>query len=54
MCRKHLNVLVVGIYTLSVGSLVIACLTGTAGLFGVSLGFSLTGIVLCSIISFKN
>ena len=54
MCREHLKLLVVGIYTISIGSLVIACVTGTSGLFGVSLGFSLVGIAVCATINFKN
>lgn len=54
MCRENLKLLALGIYTISVGSLVIACLTGTAGLFGVSLGFSLTAMAVCTAINFKQ
>ena len=53
MCREQLKLLVVCMYTISVGSFVIACATGTAGLFGVSLGFSLTGICICAAINFN-
>jgi hypothetical protein len=54
MCRENLKLLALGIYTISGGSLVIACLTGTSGLLGVSLGFSLTGMVVCAVINFKQ
>jgi hypothetical protein len=54
MCREELKLLAVALYVLSVGSLVIACVTGTAGLFGVAIGCGLAGICICGVISFKN